>query len=128
MMNFYSITRAAAHPRADAIQFLLSTGFEHSLQKDACTVDIEYLVHEYMLFGPPHSARQPFPSEIDLESSLLWLQDNGYIFLSGDNGIALCREAHPLHSKASSRTLCQAIDNALFRLKAQPLQHATALL
>jgi hypothetical protein len=126
-MNFYNISHAALRPRSDAIQFLLSSGFEHSMQKDSCTVDIDYLVHEYMLFGPPHSVRWPFPSELDLESSLLWLQENGYIFLSGDSTIALCREAHPTHSKASAYSLCQAVDTALEHLKTTPLNQAVAV-
>lgn len=125
-MNFYSIKLAARRPRADAVQFLLSTGFENSYKDETCTVDIDHLVHEYMLFGPPHSMRQPFASEVDLESSLLWLQENGYIFLAGDNTIALCREAHPSHSKASAFSLCQAVDKALVRLGGGSFTHTAA--
>jgi len=116
-MNLTNVILAARKPRADAIQFLLSVGLQRSRLLDSDLVSLDYLVHDYMLFGPEHSGRSPFPSEDDLASSLVWLQRNGYIFLAGDDVISMNKE---LGSKTpfSARLLCLAIDGALERLEA----------
>lgn len=115
-MNTTNIMLAARKPRADAIQFLLSVGLERSKLRDSELVSLDYLVHDYMLFGPEHSGRSPFPSEEDLASSLVWLQRNGYLFLAGDDVVSMNKE---LGSKSpfSARLLCLAVEQALQRLE-----------
>lgn len=115
-MNLTNVMFSARKPRADAIQFLLSTGLQRSRLHDSDLVSLDYLVHDYMLFGPEHSGRSPFPSEDDLASSLVWLQRNGYVFLAGDDVISMNKE---LGSKSpfSARLLCMAVEGALERLQ-----------
>ena len=119
-MNRTNIMLAARKPRADAVQFLLSVGLEDSRINDTELVSLDYLVHNYMLFGPEHSARSPFPSEEDLASSLVWLQRNGYIFLAGDDVISMNKEFGS-RSLFSTRLLCQAIEAALDRFAQEPV-------
>lgn len=119
-MNMANIMLGARKPRPDAIQFLLSVGLEQSRLKDSELVSLDYVVHNYMLFGPEHSARSPYPAEEDLASSLVWLQRNGYIFLAGDDVITMNKELSSA-SLFSARLLCQAIEAALERqATAQP--------
>lgn len=117
-MNTTNVMLAARKPRADAIQFLLSVGLDHCKIDGSDYVNLDYLVHDYMLFGPEHSGRHPFPAEEDLASALVWLQRNGYLFLAGDDIICLNKE---LGGKTlySTRLLCIAIEQALERLDAQ---------
>lgn len=113
-MNTTNVLLAAKKPRTDAIQFLLSIGLEQSRMQDSELISLDYLLHNYLLFGPEHSARSPFPSEEDLASSLVWLQRNGYIFLAGDDVISMNKEQGSM-SLFSTRLLCSAIEAALER-------------
>lgn len=120
-MNQTNVLVGARKPRADAIQFLLSVGLLRSKLHDSDLVSLDYLVHDYMLFGPEHSSRSPFPSEEDLASSLVWLQRNGYIFLAGDDVISMNKELGN-RSLFSTRLLCKAIEGALERLESHPIE------
>jgi|GEM_PF-6271630 len=114
-MNQTNVLMGARKPRADAIQFLLSVGLVRSRLHNSDLVSLDYLVHNYMLFGPEHSSHSPFPSEDDLASSLVWLQRNGYIFLAGDDVISMNNERGG-RSLSSTRLLCRAIEEALERV------------
>jgi len=113
-MNTTNVLAAARKPRADVIQFLLSVGLEQSSSPDSELISLDSVLHNYLLFGPEHSARSPFPSEEDLASALVWLQRNGYIFLAGDDVISANKELGS-RSLFSTRLLCKAIEAALER-------------
>lgn len=126
-MNITNVMLGARKPRSDAIQFLLSVGLERCRIDNSEYVNLDFLVHDYMLFGPEHSARNPFPTEEDLASALVWLQRNGYLFLAGDDVVCLSKE---LGAKKiySARLLCMAVEGALERLSATPkVQHPASL-
>jgi hypothetical protein len=125
-MNRNNILFAARKPRADAIQFLLSVGLDRCRLDGTELVGLDSLVHDYMLFGPEHSARSPFPSEEDLTSSLVWLQRNGYLFLAGDDVISLTKE-YGGSSPFSTRLLCNAVEGALDRLESPAVPRIPAM-
>ncbi len=125
-MNQTNIMIGARKPRADCIQFLLSVGLDRCRLDGTELVSLDYLVHDYMLFGPEHSARNPFPSEEDLASSLVWLQRNGYLFLAGDDVVSLSKE-YGGSTPFSSRLLCKAVEAALDRLESPAVERTPAM-
>lgn len=106
--------------RPEVIQFILKDCDEHEKNKDTLLVQLDDVVHDYMLFGPPHSNSDPFPSEQDLSKSMEWLQLNNYIFLAGDDKIATSRSNFEQDDKKFSlKMLKSAINQSLYRLKRQ---------
>ena len=79
------------------------------------TISLDKVVREFMLYGPTHSAVDPFPDEDDLASSLVWLQKNGYLFVSGDDSVSLNKERGG-RSSFSTHLLFNAVQGALERL------------
>lgn len=124
-MNYSKILLLARKPRADIIQFLLSVGLLNSTNNDNGTISLDKVVREFMLYGPTHSSVDPFPDEEDLASSMVWLQRNGYLFISGDDTVSLNKE-RVSRSSFSTHLLFNAVQGALDRLNVSQssLQHA----
>lgn len=124
-MNYSRTLFLARKPRADIIQFLLSVGLESSPADTAQTISLDKVVREFMMYGPTHSSAQPFPDEEDLAAAMVWLQRNGYLFVSGDDCVSLNKE-QASRSSFSAHLLFNAVQGALDRLNvSQPsLQHA----
>ena len=123
-MNYSKILLLARKPRADIIQFLLSVGLLNSTNNATGTISLDKVVREFMLYGPTHSSVDPFPDEEDLASSMVWLQKNGYLFISGDDTVSLNKERGS-RSSFSTHLLFNAVQGALDRLNLnQPtMQH-----
>lgn len=125
-MNYSKILALSRKPRADIIQFLLSVGLMNSTNNGTDTISLDKVVTEFMLYGPTHSVVDPFPDEDDLTSSLVWLQKNGYLFVSGDDSVSLNRETGS-RSSFSTHLLFNAVQGALDRLnisQRSKFQHA----
>lgn len=114
-MNYSKIISLSRKPRADIIQFLLSVGLSKATNYGTDIISLDRVVHEFMLYGPMHSMSKPFPDEEDLTSSLVWLQKNGYLFISGDDTLSMNRERGS-RSSFSTHLLFSAVQGALERL------------
>lgn len=92
IMDMSGINKAAHHPRADVIRFIMKCYAEYTHSNYTMVMDLEELTDEYITYGPEHSAKDPFPSERDLVAALLWLHKNDILYISVDNKISADKE------------------------------------
>ena len=82
------INKKAKHPSTDTTSYVLHTYYEYCSDYQTSVMHLDYLTQHYLIDGPAHSLRQPFPSEADLIAALLWLHKNNILYISVDNKIS----------------------------------------
>lgn len=101
--------RAISGLNNDCVKYILSYCYRKELESNRQLINLDDVVHDFMLYGPQHSIVDPFPSKQDFTNSMSWLQKNGYIFLAGDNSIA----TRPLEKPKDKRFLMELLSQAL---------------
>lgn len=48
----------SSNPRSDIVQFILKDCYAHESEDNTQFVDLDTIVHDFMLYGPAHSNRE----------------------------------------------------------------------